>query len=281
MSVPRPIDAKASRTRRWASGVAATSDIPIVPTTSSGLRPSILIAARLARDEARFEIFRGRSQSELPHRGPGTSLRSRESRSLIAQPFQFRCGPCREDAEDEQLDAAPQAWAARRTPRDGRVSHPCRRAAARPGSSRPPCDQRLIARESFLDPAGMMAQSPADDVLAGGPGQVELDVLASSSLSPVGEGPDPSPFAGKLGDEGILHPDRRGQVPDERLEEVLARAPRRPLDDRAEGSISSSSAAGAASSRRCKTQSLAGRPGGLCRGRVRFSVHGIVRLSPQ
>ena len=48
MSAPRAIDAKASRARRCAAGVGATSDIPIVPITSSGFRPSILIAARLA-----------------------------------------------------------------------------------------------------------------------------------------------------------------------------------------------------------------------------------------
>ena len=35
-------------TRSWVSGVGATSDNPSVPRTSSGSRPSSLIAARLA-----------------------------------------------------------------------------------------------------------------------------------------------------------------------------------------------------------------------------------------
>jgi hypothetical protein len=95
-------------------------------------------------------------------------------------------------------------------------------------------DQLIIARESFLDPAGMMAQPPAHNVLARGPGQVVLDVVAQFSLPPVRQCPDPSLFVGELGDEGTVHADCRGQVPDERLEENLARASRRPLDDRPE-----------------------------------------------
>ena len=48
VSVPRPTDANASWTRRWASGVSGTSDIPTMPGTSSGLIPRIRRAARLA-----------------------------------------------------------------------------------------------------------------------------------------------------------------------------------------------------------------------------------------
>ena len=112
----------------------------------------------------------------------------------------------------------------------------------------------------------MVAEPPAHHVLAGGPGQVELDVLADLPLAPVGEGPDPRRDAGELGDEGIAHPDRRGQVPDERLEEDLARAPRRPLDDRPQGSDLVAFRGRRYLFPTGKPQDLAGRLGGLYRG---------------
>ena len=47
-SSPRWMASMARWTRSWVSGVGATSDRPSVPRTSSGSRPSSLIAARLA-----------------------------------------------------------------------------------------------------------------------------------------------------------------------------------------------------------------------------------------
>ena len=49
VSVPAPIDAKASRARRLASGVSGTSDRPLNPFTSSGRTPTFAgPSARLA-----------------------------------------------------------------------------------------------------------------------------------------------------------------------------------------------------------------------------------------
>ena len=111
-----------------------------------------------------------------------------------------------------------------------------------------------------------MAQPPAHDVLAGGAGQVELDVVADLPLAPVGEGADPRRHAGELGDEGVAHPDRRGQVPDQRLEEDLARAPGRPLDDRPQGGDLVAFRGRRDLFPTAKPQDLAGRLGGLDRG---------------
>ena len=95
----------------------------------------------------------------------------------------------------------------------------------------PQVDQPLVAGELFLDPAGVVAEPPAHDVLARSPVEVVLFVRAKLALSVVGERADPRRDAGKLGDEGIAHLHRTGQMLHQGLEEGLARVPYRPLDD--------------------------------------------------
>ena len=99
----------------------------------------------------------------------------------------------------------------------------------------PEVDQPPVLGEPLLDPQGMVAEPPAHHVLARGPGQVEFDVRQDLALAPVGEGVDARRDPGELGDEGVADPDRGGEVLDEGLEEEVARAPGRPLDDRTQG----------------------------------------------
>ena len=90
-------------------------------------------------------------------------------------------------------------------------------------------------RERLPDALGMVAQPPANHVLARGPGQVVFHVLRDPPSGPVGERADPRWGPGELRDERVTDAERRGQVPDQRLEERRARAPGRPLDDRPKG----------------------------------------------
>ena len=95
----------------------------------------------------------------------------------------------------------------------------------------PQVDQSPVLRKLPLDPQGMVAEPPANHVLAGRPCEIEFDVREDLAPAPVREGPDVSRGPGELGDERETDTDRRREVLDERLEEDLARAPRRPLDD--------------------------------------------------
>ncbi len=99
----------------------------------------------------------------------------------------------------------------------------------------PQIDEVLISGEFLADAAGMMAQSRADHVLAGGPGQVEFDIVQDRPFAPVRQGPRPHRRAVELGDEGVIDAHGRGQVPDQRLEERGADALRRPLHNGPQG----------------------------------------------
>src|SRR5262249_56688663 len=99
----------------------------------------------------------------------------------------------------------------------------------------PQVDQPLVTRKLSPDPEGVVAQPSAHDVLTRGPRQVELDVREELAFAPVGESTDARRDPGELGDEGIAHPDGRGEMPDQGLEKELSCTPGRSLHDRAEG----------------------------------------------
>jgi hypothetical protein len=75
-------------------------------------------------------------------------------------------------------------------------------------------DKQLVAGKHSLDSDGVMAQSPAHDVLTRRTCQVVLDVLEQCTFAPVGERAHPRRRARKLGHEGVADADCRGKVAD-------------------------------------------------------------------
>ncbi len=235
-----------------------------------GLQTQHFDRGPIGRDEARFEIFLDVADRSflIEVSVPFFTL---EQSLFITQPFQFGCGTSRKTSEREQISllcrqgpcVEHREMAEHLTPR-------VEQRHAQVALDRH-LDECLITREPFLDAAGIMAQPAADHILAGGPGQVVFDVFADLALPPVGESPHSRALAGKLGNEGILDPERRGEVPDERLEEYLARAPGRSVDDGAQGG----DLVAVCNRRRLVPRRFGGLLADRCRGRLRFTVHGI------
>ena len=91
--------------------------------------------------------------------------------------------------------------------------------------------ERDVQRELPRDAARVMAQVPADDVLARRAGQIVLDVVGDHPLFPIGERADPI-FAGELGDHRVIDPQRTGQMLHELAKELGAGALSGPLGNR-------------------------------------------------
>ena len=99
----------------------------------------------------------------------------------------------------------------------------------------PHFDQGTVAGKPRLDAEGMMAKISTHHILARRSSKVELDVFTEQTFAPIGQRTNACRHPGELGNKGIADSDGSGQVPDQRLEENIARASGRPLDDRSQG----------------------------------------------
>ena len=204
------------------------------PTRSSGGITQELRGAAVHADQAQVRPERHVSVRRLLVEVPVAAL-ALDQPLLDPQPLQLDSGASGEDPEDEK-----PARLGRHGPlvEHGQVPEDVPLAVEQWDAEialDPQLDQSLVLRKLPSDPEGMVAEPPAHHVLAGRPGEIEFDVREDLAPAPVREGPDASRDTGELGDERETHPDRRREVPDERLEKDLARTPGRPLDDRPQG----------------------------------------------